>query len=338
MKNDHTSDWWISGVALTAGFLLGRALVRSTRKFHIQNKVALVTGGSRGLGLILARKLADQGARIAICARDEETLKKAADDLSYRTSHIVSIVCDITNHDQVKNTVKEVQEKLGDIDILINNAGEIQLGPMENMADSDYKQAMDLFFWGPYHFIQEIYPAMIKKKAGRIVNIVSIGGKVSFPHLLPYNTGKFAFSGFSEGITAEMSRYNVKVTTVYPGLMRTGSPRHITVKNQNEKEYAWFKIADSLPIISTNAEKAAQKILKAMIYGRKTLTLTIPAKLGKVLHEVAPDFTITLFDIINRLLPDSESSQSTEGKDSESALSSNMATKLTEKAEEKHNQ
>ena len=120
--------------------------------------------------------------------------------------------------------------------------------------------------------------------------------------------------------------------------MRTGSPRHITVKNQNEKEYAWFKIADSLPIISTNAEKAAQKILKALMYGRKTLTLTIPAKLGKVLHEVAPDFTITLFDIINRLLPDSETSQSTEGKDSESALSSNMATKLTEKAEEKHNQ
>jgi NAD(P)-dependent dehydrogenase (short-subunit alcohol dehydrogenase family) len=340
MKETDFNKWLITGASFTGGYLLAQSILRSARKLRLKGKVALVTGGSRGLGLIMAQQLADRGAKVAICARSEEGLERAADDLSYRTAHMLSIPCDISKQEQVKKMVAQVQEKFGTIDIVINNAGIIQVGPVETMTEKDYKEAMDINFWGPFHVINEVFQSMKERRQGRIVNIVSIGGKVSFPHLLPYNTSKFALAGFSEGVAAEMAKYNIHVTTVYPGMMRTGSPRNVDVKGEQEKEYAWFKHADSLPIISMNADKAARKIIKAMRKGKKTLTMTIPAKIGKIVHEFAPDLTISYFDLINRILPDMDDggSSTKKGYESESELSSSMTTKSTETAAKKNNE
>jgi NAD(P)-dependent dehydrogenase (short-subunit alcohol dehydrogenase family) len=338
MKENNINKWLITGASFAGGYLIARSIIRSARKLDLKDQVVLITGGSRGLGLVIARQLADKGAKVAICARSAEGLDKAADELSYRTSHLLSVPCDITKEEDVKKMVAQVREKFGHIDIVINNAGTIQVGPMETMKEKDYKAAMDVYFWGPFNIVNEVFPIMKAMQHGRIVNIVSVGGKLSFPHLLPYNTSKFALAGFSEGITAELARNNVFVTTVYPGLMRTGSPRNVDVKGQHEKEYAWFKHADSLPLLSMNADKAAKKIIRAMRIGKKTLTLTIPAKVGKVVHEVAPDLTISYFDLINRLLPEAEEEEPTarKGFESESKLSSTIATKTTDTAAKKN--
>src|SRR5204862_3041411 len=104
---------------------------------------------------------------------------------------------------------------------------------------------------------------MRQREKGRIVNIASIGGKIGIPHLVPYCVGKFALVGYSQGLRAELENNGVVVTTVCPGLMRTGSARKAFFKGQSEAEYAWFKISDSLPLLTISAEKAARDILHA---------------------------------------------------------------------------
>ena len=324
----------IGTAALLGGWLITNRVITMFRERSLKRKVVLITGGSRGLGLLLARNLADEGARVVICGRSRLKLREAVDSISGDgTDKVKAIKCDITSRRQVQKMVRKIEEDLGPVDILINNAGTIQVGPQEVMDEDDYQKTMDIHFWGPFRLIQEVLPEMKRKGWGRIVNIVSIGGKVSVPHLLPYNTSKFALSGFSEGLAAEVGKYNIKVTTVYPGLMRTGSPRNVDVKGQHEKEYALFKLSDSLPVLSMEADRAAKKIIKALKRGSRTLTLTLPAKAAIAAHGLAPGATIGLFDAANRLLPESGDDTSTKkGHESKSKLSESFLTKMTDEA------
>lgn len=322
------------GAALAAGsMLLTKVITGSLSRYRLRDKVVLITGGSRGLGLVLARQLADEGARVVICGRSEETLQRASQDLASRTPDHLAIPCDVTDKEQVRNMIQQIKDEIGEIDVLVNNAGQIQVGPMEAMTEADYESALEVHLWGPLNLLQAVLPDMKKRRRGRIVNIVSIGGKVSFPHLLPYNTSKFAFSGFSEGITAELRRHNIKVTTVYPGLMRTGSPRNIDVKGRHKKEYAWFKTLDSLPGISMDADQAARQIIEALRQGRRTVTLSLPARIATTLHGLAPELTISMFSLFNKLLPKAgNGQQSQKGYESDSRLSTSFLTKKTDKA------
>lgn len=327
--------------ALSVGtYLLGKTIIRSLNRFNLQNKVVLITGGSRGLGLILARRMAIEGANVVICGRSEDSLKRAYKDLPFKSTNILAIPCDISDKQQINQMMSRIKEEMGTVDILINNAGVIQVGPMDLMNEEDFKSVMNVHFWGPFHLMNEVLPDMKRKKFGRIVNITSIGSILSFPHLLPYNASKHALSGLSEGISGELKHYNIKVTTVYPGMMRTGSPRNIDVKGQHKKEYAWFKLFDSLPLLSMNADKAASKIVDAMKKGDKSLTLTFPAKFIKAVHAIAPELTLNTIDLINNFLPakpdrlDKRVSQ--KGYESESKLSQSVLTKKTEKAAEKN--
>ncbi|MEX0929630.1 MAG: SDR family oxidoreductase [Balneolales bacterium] len=318
---------WTTGAVLAV-----KVASDAVNRIEFRDKVILITGGSRGLGLILARKLCEEGGKVVICSQSEETLQQASGELSTGYGEHLAILCDITDKRQVKDMIRKIRERWGRVDILINNAGIIQTGPMESMKEEDYESAMKVHFWGPFHAINEVLPDMMKNHAGRIVNIISIGGKVSFPHLLPYNTSKYAMSGYSEGLAAELKKYNIKVTTVYPGLMRTGSPRHIDVKGRPEKEYAWFKVLDSLPVLSLDADRAARKIIEALRRGSRTLTLTIPAKLAIAVHGIAPGLTITFFDLVNFVLPGMDGGETKKGYESESEVSSSFMTKKTDEA------
>ena len=325
----------IGTAALLGGWLITNRLITIYRERSMRGRVVLITGGSRGLGLLLARQLASEGAKVVICGRDKEKLDQAVEDISGRgdSDRVKGIPCDITDKRQLRKMLREIEESMGSVDVLINNAGTIQVGPEELMDEEDYQKTMDIHFWGPFRLIQEILPAMKRRRWGRIVNIVSIGGKLSVPHLLPYNTSKSALSGFSEGLAAELGRYNIKVTTVYPGLMRTGSPRNVDVKGQHEKEYALFKVSDSLPVLSMEADRAARRIVKALKRGKRTLTLTLPAKAAIAVHGVAPGVTIGLFDTVGRFLPESTGDMSAKkGHESESSLSESFLTKKTDEA------
>jgi short-subunit dehydrogenase len=328
-------------VAAGAGALIAaRALLRRTRRYDLRGRVALITGGSRGLGLVLARELAHEGARLAICARDAEDLERARDDLEARGASVMAVPCDVTDRALVEEMVRAVGDHYGQIDLLINNAGVIEVGPMEVMTVEDYEEAMKTHFWAPLYTVLSVLPEMRRRGEGHIVNISSIGGKISVPHLLPYSASKFALVGFSEGLRAELAKDNIVVTTVCPGLMRTGSPRNATFKGQHRAEYAWFSISDSLPITSIAAERAARQVIAATKRGDAEVVLTIQAKLAALFHGVFPGVTADILGVVNALLPEPGGigAARAKGKDSESNLSPSWLTALSDKAAEQNNQ
>ena len=146
---------------------------------------------------------------------------------------------------------------------------------------------MATHFWGPFHLMQECIPLMRRRGFGRIVNIASIGGRMAVPHLAPYSASKFALIGLSDAVRAEIARYGIRVTTVSPGLMRTGSPINAQVKGQHAAEFTWFAIADAIPGLSISAERAARQILEACRYGDPELTIGAPGEGGS--GAVRPD-------------------------------------------------
>lgn len=327
--------------AMGAGALVAaRLLVRKWQEYDFRDKVVLITGGSRGLGLVLARELAGEGARLAICARDEAELQKALDDLTGRGAQAFAVPCDVTDREQVNRMIASVTEHFGRIDVLINNAGVIQVGPMEVMTLEDYEEAMKIHFWGPLYTTLAVLPQMKERKEGRIVNITSIGGKISVPHLIPYSASKFALVGLSEGLRAELAKDGIVVTTVCPGLMRTGSPRNAFFKGQNEAEYAWFSISDALPITSMQAERAARQIIDACRKGDAEIVLTVQAQLAVRFHGLFPGATQDILGLINKLLPapGGIGRQRAKGKESTSSISPSWLTALNEEAAARNNE
>ena len=275
-----------------------RTLVRPSYSFA--GKCVLITGGSRGLGLVMARQLVDAGARVAVCSRDRDELRRAAEDLQSRGGEILALRCDVTDREAVGQTVALIEERMGPIDVLINNAGIIGVGPLETMEVADFEQAMRTHFWGSLNTILAVLPGMRRWKAGRIVNISSIGGKVAIPHMLPYTASKFALVGLSSGLRHEVAGDGIVVTTVCPGLMRTGSHVNAEFHGRHDKEYAWFALGDALPLMSVSAESAAAAILAGCARGDAELVLTLPAKLAVLLQALLPSLMSGVMSLADR--------------------------------------
>lgn len=341
--SERKKDALVLTTAAAAGLgalLAARAVTRKWREFDFKDKTVLITGGSRGLGLVMAREFASQGARVAICARDTEELERARADLQRRGASVLAVPCDVTERAQVGELVNIVREHFGRIDVLVNNAGVIQVGPVEVMTVEDYEEVMKAHFWGPLYAILAVLPEMRGRRSGRIVNIASIGGKISVPHLVPYSASKFALVGLSEGLRAELQKDGVIVTTVCPGLMRTGSPRNATFKGQHRAEYAWFSISDSLPVTSMNAERAASQIVEACRRGDAEIVLSIQAQLAVKFHGLFPGLTADLLGVVNRLLPGPGGigKRRAKGKESESAVAPSLLTALSDAAARNNNE
>ena len=207
----------------------------------LRDRVVLITGGSRGIGLAMAEEFARHDAKLVLCARGEQELARAEQILRPQGADVLTIPCDITDTEQVQRLVDQITEHYGQIDILVNNAGIISAGPIQTLTRRDFEESMNVIFWGMYNVTMAVLPQMLARKSGQITNITSIGGKVSVPHLLSYSSAKFAAVGFSEGLRAELARQGIKVTTVAPGLMRTGSALNTTMKgNKHREEYTAF--------------------------------------------------------------------------------------------------
>ncbi|HVW87139.1 MAG TPA: SDR family NAD(P)-dependent oxidoreductase [Bryobacteraceae bacterium] len=293
----------IAATGVAAGVLARNFYLRSLER-EIAGEVVLITGGSRGLGLALARRFAREGCRIAICARDESELERAAADLSKRGAEVFTVRCDVTRRSDVEQMVEDVRQRFGRIDILVNNAGQIQVGPIEAMTVEDFEDAMNVMFWGVVYPTMTLLPSIMARNRGQIVNITSIGGKVGVPHLLPYSAAKYAAEGFSEGLHAELANTGVRITTIAPGLMRTGSYNAALFKGDQAAESRWFSMSASLPGLSMNANRAACQIVSAVKRGDAEKILSTPANLLAKAHALAPGLTQDLLGVIgSALLP-----------------------------------
>ncbi|HEX2972762.1 MAG TPA: SDR family oxidoreductase [Tepidisphaeraceae bacterium] len=331
----------LTAVAVAGGAALVRTLRDSLIDYDFTDRIAVVTGGTRGLGLLLARELVTRGARVAVLGRDLEELERGVEDLTKEGGEAIGVPCDVRQREQVQWAMDHILARLGPVDILINNAGVIQVGPIDHMTEQDFQDALAIHCWAPFYTMQAVIPGMRARGEGRIVNICSIGGKIAVPHLAPYTTSKFALAGLSEAMRVELAKDKIYVTTVYPGLMRTGSHLNAMFKGKNREEFAWFAMFDALPITSISAKRAARQIINACRRGDPQMIVSIQAKLAVLFHELMPTTSLRLMDYVNRVLPAPSPQQGQElhsGWESSSKWAPSLLTRLADRATAANNE
>jgi len=292
-------------LAAGLGALAARRVLNTP--FPLTGKSVLITGGSRGLGLALAREFTARGARVALMARTEEALERAAKELRAGGATVHTVVGDLTLGADMERAVEETAQVFGGLDVLVNNAGLIQVGPLENMTEADFRGIMEVNAFAPLCMTRAALP-LLRAAQGRVLIVASVGGKVAVPHLAPYSMSKFAVTGLGQALRAELARDGVSVTTVCPALMRTGSPRHAEVKGQQEREYALFATADNLPFVSLDAATAARRMVDALVRGDAETMIGAPAVLMRYAQALAPQLVSDVMALTNRLMPGPTSS------------------------------
>jgi NAD(P)-dependent dehydrogenase (short-subunit alcohol dehydrogenase family) len=332
-------------IRTTAGVVAGAAAFaavwRHASRLDLHGRTALVTGGSRGLGLAIARELGRLGAHVVLAARDAVELDAAREDLASRGVSVSVLVCDLADRGEGRRIVDQVIADRGRIDVLINNAGVIKVGPIEHMQTADFEEAMELHYWSPLQTMMAALPAMRAQGGGRIVNVSSIGGKIGVPHLVPYCASKFALTGLSTAMRGELVKDNILITTVSPGMMRTGSPFNAWFKGRHRDEFTWFAVSDSLPVLTTGAECAARQIVNACRCGDAELVVGWPFKLAIVAHAVMPGAVAATMTLGNGMLPaatGSDGDQAHSGWQSLSSWAPSRLTRLTERAAIENNE
>ncbi len=284
-----------AAIALLGAAALGAWLsARRAPPYSFRGRVVVITGGSRGLGLALARAFAAEGARLYLVARSAPALRNAVETLDQGAGSVVGIPCDVTRPDDVTHAIGKIGSDAGRIDVLVNNAGIIQSLPFDHATSLDFDDALDTHFWAALSLIRECLPWMRDQREGRIVNIASIGGRIGVPHMAPYCASKFALVGLSETLRAELAPENIVVTTVCPGLMRTGSFRNVLVRGRHRQEAAWFALASAVPIATIPAARAAQAIVEACRRGDARVTPGWPARLADLTTALAPELMATV--------------------------------------------
>lgn len=330
-----------AALALAAGGLFS---LQKTESDSFVGHSVLITGGSRGLGLALAKQLVQEGAFVTLLARDRDELEKARSILEkIEAGHAYIIVCDVTDSKKLSAAINQAAKKFGGLDMLINNAGAITVGPWESMEQADFEAQMRLHVYAPINAIRSALPYLRESGSGkRIVNICSMGGRVAVPHMLPYDTSKFALSGFSQGVAAELAGEGISVSTIYPSLMRTGSAIQAVFKGDHEREFAWFQAGDVLPGVTLSAQTAAAKIIQAARERRWELMPTGLGKLRMVAASFFPEIVGRTMAIAASFLPKGQSKEYKTGAQSRTLFDQSLLTaplvQRAHDAEEENNQ
>ena len=302
---------FLAGAAGVAAIVIARTLLSQRARRPRRGQIIVITGGSRGLGLALAERFARAGAKLVLAARDHDELTRARQTLLERNAiqsseDVLLIPCDLTDASQATTLIEHAIEHFGRIDVLINNAGIIEVGPVEDQPLAAYRRAMATNFFAALYTTHAALPHILHRKRDEgdaaIVNISSIGGKIAVPHMLPYTASKFALTGFSEGLHAELRHKGVRVTTVCPGLMRTGGESNAHFTGQTKKEKRWFVLAAKTPVIAASVSDAANKIYDAVAAGRAEITITPQAWLAARAAAIAPAATQYITSLANHFL------------------------------------
>ncbi len=300
----------LAALGVTAAVVAGLRAFNAART--IENPVVVITGGSRGLGLAIASRYAKAGARLVLASRKLPELQQAqakllADHPHMHPEDFHLVAIDLAKREGCETLIREAMLRFSRIDILVNNAGIIEVGPAAAQPLEAFERAMQINFFAALYTTWAVLPHMMAQlptggRRGSIVNISSIGGKTAVPHMLPYSAAKFALVGFSEGLHAEVRGNGVRVTTVCPGLMRTGGEAHAVFVGDQQAERAWFDFAAKTPGVATTAEHAADRIYAAQQAGRAEITITPQAWLAARFAGLAPEVNQAVNSLVNDYL------------------------------------
>lgn len=191
----------------------------------LDNKVAYITGGSKGIGLGIAKSLLDQGMRVAITSRDLAAAKEAATSLGQDSSKILALQSDVSTMAGEKAAVKEVLNHFGQLDVLVANAGVGHFAPIDTLSEEDWKSTIDTNLTGVFNSVKASIDAL-KESKGYIITIASLAGTNFFENGSAYNASKFGLVGFSQAIMLDLRKYGIKVTTIMPGSVATHFNNH----------------------------------------------------------------------------------------------------------------
>ncbi len=187
----------------------------------VENKVAVVTGGTKGIGKAVAENLLKKGLKVFICARDKFVLKRSLEHLS-RFGPVDGELCDVRSETQVKMMLDECQRVFGGVDILINNAGVGVFGKtVEELSADEFRSVLETNLFGVFYTCNQVIPLMKERGGGYIFNISSLAGQNAHPKMAAYNASKFALNGFSEALMQEVRHDNIKVSYICPGSVNT---------------------------------------------------------------------------------------------------------------------
>ncbi|MFD9483037.1 SDR family NAD(P)-dependent oxidoreductase [Streptomyces sp. NPDC059991] len=277
----------------------------SGSKKDLNGQSALVTGGSRGLGLLIAARLAVRGCQVTIVARDADELRRGAQWIEQHTGVAAGTqVCDVRDASAVAETVRRVSADQNGLDVVVANAGVIQVAPVTALDATAFQDAMETIFGGAVQVSLAALPHLRESAGGgRLALIGSVGALLAVPHLLPYSCAKAAVGALGEGLRSELAGTGVSVTTVHPGLMRTGSHLQAEFGGDASREFAWFSGLAGAPVISMDAERAAERVVRALERRRTRLVLTPAARAASLAHGVAPTVVTRLGGVANRFLP-----------------------------------
>ncbi|HWB75227.1 MAG TPA: SDR family oxidoreductase [Nannocystaceae bacterium] len=329
----NNGGWWLGAAgALAAAWAFHR------RQRAFAGKLAVITGGSRGLGLVLARALAKRGAVVVILARDERELERAATHVARTRAEIYYRICDVTDRADVAATIADIELEHGAIDLLVNNAGILHVGPATAMTVADLRAAMDTNFWGAVNTVDAVLPSMVARHSGHIVNVASIGGVVPVPWMLPYSASKSALMGWSNGLHHDLAREGIDVTTVAPWVMRTGGPINSTYKGSRRRLlYTLFAIADITPVLSVDPATAAAAILRGIAARRAVVFVGVQARLLAIMNALTPGLVAGAFAFAAKLLPRSFTHAGTRGRELARELGP-IARRIAERSRSRNNQ
>nr|MDQ3374686.1 SDR family NAD(P)-dependent oxidoreductase [Acidobacteriota bacterium] len=188
---------------------------------NLENKIAVVTGGTKGIGLAIAQSLLKSGATVFICARDKSELKRALEKLS-EYGQVDGEICDVRSEDQIQMMLDECERVFGGVDILVNNAGIGIIGKtVEEMSGDEFRQTLETNLFGVFYACHYAVPLMKKRGGGYIINISSLAGQNAHPKMAAYNASKFGLNGFSEALMQEVRADNIRVSAICPGSVNT---------------------------------------------------------------------------------------------------------------------
>lgn len=331
------SNTALASLALAAGAIGLAVASRYRSRYNFENKVVVITGGSRGLGLVLARELASRGASLGLIARDGIELARARRTIDSE-SLVQLLPADVTDPAQVEQAFSTMIRQFGRIDVVINNAGQILSAPFDDTTKEDFKALLDVHFWGTFNVSRAALPHLARHGEGRIINICSIGSRVPIPHLSAYCASKFAQAGLSAVMAEELRSKGIRVTTVMPGLMRTGSHLQAWFKGERPTEFALFSLIGGAPGTSMSAERAARLILAASARGQSDAVIPFTYRQIAKLAALAPNTTIATLAAVNAAMPGPRTRFATQGKHMQLPALVKGVAAMNERAADRNNQ